>query len=185
MPIAKRWKNGRWQWCADYRDSNDRRVQKFFTTKEQAEEHFAHGVIDGQQKTTCDLPTTITLGQYAEHWQRLQTHLKQATLDCYDQQLRLHLSPAFAGVRVRDLHRGRLKAFLARQLQDHSRNTVRLMHATVRVILNAAVDDGLIVANPADKLGRALKLVARTTTRRLQPLCNQRARDDAVGSASR
>jgi len=66
---------------------------------------------------------------------------------------------------VRDLQRGRLKAFLARQLETHSRNTVRLMHATLRVVLNAAVDDGLLVANPADKLGRALKLAARAKVR--------------------
>jgi integrase len=39
------------------------------------------------------------------------------------------------------------------------------MHATLRVMLNAALDDGLIVANPADKLGRALKLVTRTNVR--------------------
>lgn len=35
----------------------------------------------------------------------------------------------------------------------------------MRVILNAAVDDGLLIANPADKLGRGLKLVARVKIR--------------------
>lgn len=65
-------------------------------------------------------------------------------------------------MRVRDLQRGRIKAFLAGKLETHSANSVRIMHATLRVILNAAVDDGLIVENPTDKLGRALKLVAKT-----------------------
>jgi hypothetical protein len=32
-------------------------------------------------------------------------------------------------------------------------------------MLNAAVDDGLILANPADKLGRALRLAKNATTR--------------------
>jgi hypothetical protein len=71
-------------------------------------------------------------------------------------------------MRVRDIQRGRIKAFLGRQLDDQSRNTVRLMHATLRVVLNSAVDDGLLVANPADKLGRALKLVMRTKVRQEQ-----------------
>ena len=76
MPIAKRRKNGRHQWCADYKDSSERRVQKFFPTKEQAEDHFAKAVVAAQQKTTCDLPTTIRFGEYAAHWRSLQTHLK-------------------------------------------------------------------------------------------------------------
>lgn len=55
--------------------------------------------------------------------------------------------------------------FLAKRLDTHKPNSVRIMHATLRGMLNAAVDDGLIVANPADKLGRALKLVVRTKVR--------------------
>jgi integrase len=40
------------------------------------------------------------------------------------------------------------------------RDSVRLIHATLRVMLNAAIEDGLIVANPADRLGRHLRLAA-------------------------
>src|SRR5438552_3279591 len=169
MPVAKRKKNGRRQWTADYIDSSGKRVQKVFPTKEQAEEHFAKAVITAQQKTTPDLPPTISFAAYVEHWRPLaDAHLKQATSQCYEQNLRLHLLPAFGGMRVRDIQRGRIKGFLAQRLEDHARNTVRLMHATLRVILNAAVDDGLLVANPADKLGRALRLVTRTKVRREQ-----------------
>ena len=64
--------------------------------------------------------------------------------------------PVFGDIRIRELQRGRIKAFLAYRLQERANNTVRLMHATLRVILNAAVDHGILVANPADKLGRAL-----------------------------
>src|SRR2546427_213809 len=32
------------------------------------------------------------------------------------------------------------------------------MHGSLRTMLNAAIDDGVILANPADKLGRQLKL---------------------------
>jgi len=90
----------------------------------------------------------------------------------------VHLLPAFGGTRVRDVQRGRLKAFLARQLDANAPNTVRLMHATLRVILNAAVDDGLLVANPADKLGRALRLVARTKVRQEQIKAMDRVQRD-------
>ena len=46
-----------------------------------------------------------------------------------------------------------------------ARDSVRIIHATPRAMLNAAVDDGLILANPADKLGRALRLAKNATTR--------------------
>jgi integrase len=109
---------------------------------------------------------TMTVEEYAADWLRLiETHLKPRTLTSYGETLRLHLLPAFGGVRVRDLQRGRIKAFLAKRLDTHKPNSVRIMHATLRVMLNAAVDDGLIAANPADKLGRALKLVTRTKVR--------------------
>ena len=39
------------------------------------------------------------------------------------------------------------------------RGSVRIIHAALRAMLYAAVDDGVIVANPAERLGRHLKLV--------------------------
>ncbi len=46
-----------------------------------------------------------------------------------------------------------------------ARDSVRIIHATLRALLNAAVDDGIIIANPADRLGRVLRLVANAQTR--------------------
>src|SRR5258708_936419 len=40
---------------------------------------------------------------------------------------------------------------------DLARNTLRLILSTLRVILNHAVEDGLIDRNPAEKLGRFTK----------------------------
>jgi len=39
-------------------------------------------------------------------------------------------------------------------------NSVRLIYATARALLSSAVDDGVIYANPALKLGHQLRLVA-------------------------
>ena len=109
----------------------------------------------------------MTLEAYVAHWLPLaETHLKPRTLASYRDTLRLHLLPAFGAMRVRDLQRGKIKVLLAGKLHDHNPNSVRIMHATLRVILNAAVDDELILANPADKLGRTLKLVAKTKSAR-------------------
>ncbi len=62
---------------------------------------------------------------------------------------------------MRHLTRGRIKAFLVAKLSaGGARNTVRIIHATLRALLNAAVDDGLLLANPATRLGRQLRLAA-------------------------
>jgi hypothetical protein len=60
-----------------------------------------------------------------------------------------------------------VKAFLAEKLASGlARNSVRIIHATLRAMLNAAVDDGLILGHPADRLGRRLRLVQRPAERR-------------------
>jgi integrase len=164
--VAKCKKNGRTQWRVDYEGSDGHRHQKFKPTSEQAEDFLASETIASRQKTTSDLAPGMTVAEYAAHWLCLiETHVKRRTLHSYGETLRLHLLPAFGPLRVRDLQRGRIKVFLAKKLDTHKPNTVRIMHATLRVMLNAALDDGLIVANPADKLGRSLKLVTRTKVR--------------------
>jgi hypothetical protein len=45
------------------------------------------------------------------------------------------------------------------------RNSVRIIHATLRAMLNAPVDDGVILSNPAGRLGRQLRLVQRAGER--------------------
>lgn len=42
---------------------------------------------------------------------------------------------------------------------------MRIIHATLRALLNAAIDDGVISANPAARLGRHFRLVPSVTTR--------------------
>ena len=46
-----------------------------------------------------------------------------------------------------------------------SRGSVRIIHGTLRAMLYAAVHDGVLVANPAEHLGRHLKLVPGAATR--------------------
>jgi integrase len=57
------------------------------------------------------------------------------------------------------MNRGRIKLFLAEKLEAGlDKRTVRNIQAVLRTMLNAAIEDGLVAANPAAKLGRVLKL---------------------------
>ena len=164
-------KNGRRQWVADYTGSEGKRVQKFFPTKEEAQDHFADGVRLSRQRTTPDLPPTMTVAEYAMHWFTLLGHLEQETRDRYEQNWRVHLKPAFGPRRVRDLTRGSIVAFLAKKREALGRATVTSMHNTFSALLSAAVDDELLIGNPAAKLGKKLRL--------LEPSASRRARIEA------
>jgi hypothetical protein len=50
--------------------------------------------------------------------------------------------------------KARVKLLLTDKLRaGYARDSVRIVHATLRAMLNAAVDDGVILANPADRMG--------------------------------
>jgi integrase len=151
----------RGQWVVDYRDGGGIRRWRTFGTKREAEDCLAKTIPEVRQRRRVVVPVTTTLAQYADRWLHLITHtVKPRTLASYAGMVRLHLLPAFGTWRVQYLDKGTIKNLLANKLAAGlSRNTVRILHATLRALLAAAVDDGVIVANPAEKLGRHLRLV--------------------------
>jgi len=103
----------------------------------------------------------ITLGAYADRWlEHVKPVLKPATYRSYAGALALHVPAVVKTLRVRQLTLGHVRELLSAKLAAGlSRNTVRIIHATIRAMLNAAIEDGVIVRNPADRLGKALRLV--------------------------
>jgi integrase len=105
----------------------------------------------------------VTFEQYSQLWlkQHAEVELKPSTVASYRQLLRLYVLPEFGALQVTAIDRGRVKAFLGEWSAkgDLSRNTLRLMLCTLRVVLNHAVEDGVIEHNPAEKLGRFTKTV--------------------------
>ncbi|HXM22706.1 MAG TPA: phage integrase SAM-like domain-containing protein [Terriglobales bacterium] len=77
----------------------------------------------------------------------------------YGHLLKRYLLPHFGAIRIKALRREQVKDFLG-QLSakgELSRNTMRLILATLRVTLNHSVEDEIIDHNPADRLGRFTK----------------------------
>jgi hypothetical protein len=98
----------------------------------------------------------LTLTVYAERWLQIaKPELAPATLSSYTANLERHLKPALGGMKVRAIHRGHIKALLAEKAKAGlSRNSLRLIRATLSVILGDAVEDGVIPINPAAGSGR-------------------------------
>ncbi|MGZ9190039.1 MAG: tyrosine-type recombinase/integrase, partial [Nitrospira sp.] len=157
----------RGKWVADFRDGAGIRHWKSCETKREAEDYLAKAIPESRQWSQLVVEPRVTLEQYAERWLRLiQPTVKRRTYTRYEELWRIHLRPAFGEIKVRQLHRGRIMGFLAGKLTEElARNTVRNIHATLRAMLQAAVDDGLLLANPAEKLGRQLRLVVPKATR--------------------
>jgi len=176
----------RGQWVVDYRDGSGVRRWKTCQTKRQAEDFLDAERPKTRQWRQAAVDANITIGQYAVRWLTvIQPTIKPRTYIRYEELWRVHLKPAFEHVKVRELHRGRIKAFLTAKLtelkpprikqdgtaarqsdrQPFSRNTVRNIHATLRAMLKAALDDGVVLSNPAEKLGHQLRLVTPKATR--------------------
>jgi integrase len=125
-------------------------------------------------------PTVSTFKEYAEKWlaQHAEIHCKPSTVASYRQLLRLYLYPKFGTVALDRISRESVKGFLAEMAAKEktnrkepakdttgtpssptepvplARNTLRLALSTLRVILNHAIDDGIIDRNPAARLGK-------------------------------
>ncbi len=109
----------------------------------------------------------ITVRAYATRWLALIEHEKDAdTVRGYKDALEGHVLPALGHLKVRRFHRGHIKAFLAQKRgKGYAKNTVRLMRAPLSTMLSDAVDDGIIMANPAFQVGRR-RPIAPTSSRR-------------------
>jgi integrase len=111
-----------------------------------------------------------TFKDYAKNWLSSYADLqcKPSTAYSYAQLLRLHVTPRFGDRRLPEITRDDVKLFLSELSQatrvvneiavpKFSRNTLRLVVCVLRAVMSAAVEDGLIEANPASKLGRFTK----------------------------
>lgn len=102
-----------------------------------------------------------TVGVYAEHWAS-SLRLADSTIKGYRKIIRNHITPDLGRIRLDKLTATRIGSHY-RELEKSGRkdeygkgqglsaNTVNKVHVVLGAILDAAIDDGLIVVNPAKK----------------------------------
>lgn len=89
----------------------------------------------------------------------LAARVKLAILERYRQSF-AHIEPALGDIRLSRVTKRHVKELLAEKLRAGlSRDSVRLIHGTLRALYNAAIDDGLVGYNPTLGLGKGMKLV--------------------------
>jgi integrase len=98
----------------------------------------------------------ILLDEYFGRWlQQIATTVAPRTFESYSESYRRYVGPALGKMKVRAIHRGHIKALLTKKRAEGlSNNSVRLIRATVSVLLGDAADDALLQTNPAVGIGR-------------------------------
>jgi len=95
--------------------------------------------------------------EYADAWIKttVPATCKESSTKDYEDILRIHVLPEFGGLDVTRITRGQIKDFLFRKINEgKAKSTVNHYRAVISGVLNQAVDDGVIIANPAHRLGR-------------------------------
>lgn len=124
-----------------------------FATRRQAQAHLTD-VLAALQKNAYVQPDRTTVGDYlTEQWLPSLT-VRPSTKRAYESHVNIYLIPHVGHLPLQRLSRGDLRTMFA-ALARHgirrplSASTLRRVHATVRVALNAALADDLILRNPA------------------------------------
>ena len=98
-----------------------------------------------------------TFREYADTWIKttVPATCKESTLSDYQDILRVHVLPVFGDMRLTDITRGMVKDFLwAKVNKGYAASTVTYIKNVVAGVLNRAVDNEIIPANPAHNLGK-------------------------------
>ncbi|HEV2418054.1 MAG TPA: hypothetical protein VGX94_09630 [Terriglobia bacterium] len=104
--------------------------------------------------------TSPTFASYSARWLNEHARLKckPSTAGFYEQYLRLYVLPSFGVLRLNEISRQKAKDLVESLCKRGlAKNTVRLALTAGRSVLDAAMEDGLILANPAVRLGRFVK----------------------------
>jgi integrase len=123
-------------------------------------------------------PNVPTFGEYARKKfleGYVKANKKASTYSSYESILRNHLEP-FARVPLDQLVRPAIREMIFEKLKKKlAPNTVRNIKAVISGVLSHALEDGLIAANPASRLGKFIKTKDRKAD--INPLTREEARD--------
>jgi integrase len=117
------------------------------------------GEFDFEEEKREEKPDP-TFQEYADLWIKINApaECKESTVISYDDLLRIHVLPEFRALKLREINRGKIKDFIASKLNDrYSASSVTHMRNVISNVLNKAVDDEVIPANPALRLGKIQK----------------------------
>jgi hypothetical protein len=118
----------------------------------------------------------VTLAEVLEGW-RAWRKLKPRSEEAYDGHVRLHIVPKFGRMKVRDINRAELRAWLNGMKRKDGKpgplgeGTKTVIFATLSSVLDYCVEAELLGTNPCRTLGRSRR---RSNAIELHPIMNFR-----------
>ena len=163
--VVVRFRRDRGLWEVDYRDHAGRRCRPMFQTEADA--------LDAAAKVRRELgimplvdDPEVTLDAYATRVLKaglgeIEQKTRRGYQDIYDR----HIGPVLGRLKVREIARLHVRGLLGtKRSAGLSKNTVRLIRATLSTILSEAMDDGYITGNPCYGVGRKGRQRAEAVT---------------------
>ncbi|MFC1512104.1 tyrosine-type recombinase/integrase [Candidatus Latescibacterota bacterium] len=131
------------------------------------------GIIDKKKNES-------TFGEYAKSYLEisLPASCKISTQKNYKYILEKNVLPEFGNTKITDINRYKIKQFLLKQFNSgYSASTVNHIKCAISNVLNLAVDDEIINANPAHRLGNFLKKEELNINKKITPLTREELSD--------
>ena len=169
MGVKIRKRGGKWYVFVNY---HGRRKAKCVGSRESAEHvrrlleaKLALGDLSvlGPEKATMP-----TFDEYADQWMKeyARVECKPSTAHGYEGVLCQYLRPRLGRKRLDEIKRDHIKALINNLIaNDLSRNTIRNALCVLRGMLNHAIEEGRLEANPASRLGRFTKTAKNAGTK--------------------
>jgi integrase len=136
-----------------------RRVSFYGATAKEAAEKRTAAIADRNRGVPFTDPGRLTVGEYLERWlaDSARYQVAESTYGRYRRTCSNHLVPFFGRVKLRDLSPPHVvRAFKASKIEAGlNPNTVGVMQGVISAALSQAVDDGLILLNPASRVKKA------------------------------
>ena len=162
MAVKVKHHKGKW-WV--FIDHKGKRKAKCIGTSKRAAESVAEKIQAkislGQFEIKEEKAKAILFSDYAAEWLKtsVAVRCKPSTVEDYKGAYALHLHPIFGGHHLLNVTREHIKRFLAEKLESGlSRSRVMVILTVLNAVLNSAVEDGHLAANPASRLGHVMKM---------------------------
>jgi len=156
MACVRKWRGS---WVVDYRDNSGRRIIQKAESKKDANEKLTKILQLLKGGNFDPIRAKVTLEEYAPTWlETRRPEIKPSTMTSYEYTLRVHILPALGKIPLGKLSREAVKRLLTEKVKAGlSRDTVRVIHATLRVLLEDAVDSEILPTNVARRAGKFTK----------------------------
>jgi integrase len=120
---------------------------------------------DAHDQSKNETAAAPTLKDYGERWlAQIKDAVKPSTHECYRSNLENYIIPELGNRKLDELNKGTIKDFIAkirrrktRRGGEFSRDSIRLMIASLRAVLSEAIDDGFIAVNPVRRVQKFFK----------------------------